>query len=69
MVLTNQFPDRLQMLRRQHKYSQRALSELCGLSKNMVNLYEQGKRVPSIEAAAQMADILGVTMDYLCKGG
>ena len=68
MSRTEQFPACLRRLRIQRRYSQRGLSELCGLSKNSVNDYERGKRSPSIEAAAQLADVLGVTMDYLCKG-
>lgn len=66
--MTEQFPERLRKLRERRRISRRVLSELCGLSRNMVTLYEQGKRVPTIETAAQMADVLGVTLDELCLG-
>jgi transcriptional regulator with XRE-family HTH domain len=32
----------------------------------MTALYESGKRRPTIENAARLADYLGVSLDYLC---
>lgn len=64
--MTEQFPERLRKLRERRRISRRVLSELCGLSKNMVALYERGERVPDIETAALLADFFGITLDDLC---
>ena len=64
--MTEQFPERLKKLRERRRISRRVLSELCGLSKNMVARYERGERLPSIEEAALLADFFGVTLDDLC---
>lgn len=60
------FPRRLRQLRERNGMDRKLLGELCGLSKNMVGRYERGERVPNINTARHMANILGVTMDYLC---
>lgn len=59
------FPQQLRQLREQRGISCRVLSELCGLSKNMIARYERGERVPSLEDAAALADFFDVTMDAL----
>ena len=63
---TEQFPERLRKLRERRGISQRVLSELCGLSRNMVARYERGECMPDIETAALLADFFGITMDNLC---
>ena len=64
--MTERFAERLKALRERRRISRSTLSELCGLSRNMVSRYELGDSQPSIEAAAQLAEYLGVSMDYLC---
>ena len=64
--MTEEFPTRLQRLRERRRISRRVLSELCGLSKNMIARYERGERLPSIKDAAALADFFGVSLDYLC---
>lgn len=59
------FSQRLQALRERRRLSRRTLAELCGLSKNMVSLYERGEREPSVEALVSLADFFGVSTDYL----
>lgn len=66
--MTEQFPERLQKLRERRRISRRVLSELCGLSKNMIARYERGERKPDIETAAILAETFGVTLDDLCLG-
>lgn len=61
-----QFPERLRRLRKRRGLSQQALAERCGLSKNMIGRYEHGKRIPNIYKAREIADVFGVTIDYLC---
>ena len=63
--MNSEFPQRLRMLRERNRVSRRVLSELCGLSKNMVARYERGERVPSLADAEALADFFGVTLDYL----
>lgn len=60
------FPERLQKLRERRGMNRKALSEVCGLSKNVVARYERGERTPDIEDAAKLADFFGVSLDYLC---
>lgn len=59
------FSQRLRTLREKRRLSRRVLAELCGLSKNMVSLYERGEREPSVEALVSLADFFEVTTDYL----
>lgn len=59
------FPKRLQKLRERRRISRRVLSELCGLSKNMIAIYERGERKPRIDDAIQLADFFEVSLDYL----
>lgn len=59
------FPQRLQALREKKRLSRRTLAELCGLSKNMISLYERGEKAPSVDALISLADYFGVSTDYL----
>lgn len=59
------FPQRLQSLRERRRLSRRTLAELCGLSKNMISLYERGEREPSVGALVSLADFFEVPTDYL----
>ncbi len=60
------FPERLRRLRERRGMNRRALSECCGISKNMVSRYERGERVPDIETATRIAEFFEVSLDYLC---
>ena len=59
------FARNLSYLRERKKISRRALSELCGLSKNMVSIYESGRAEPRLSALSALADALDVTTDKL----
>lgn len=61
-----EFSAQLQCLRERKKISRRVLSELCGLSKNVIARYERGERKPGIDEAAMLADFFEVSMDFLC---
>lgn len=65
MVQENGFPRRLQMLREKRRLSRRTLAELCGLSGNMIGMYERGEKAPSVDALVRLADYFGVSTDYL----
>lgn len=60
-----EFRHRLKRIRERREMSQRTLSELCGVSSDMVGLYERGKRKPNIETLKEMCIVLDVSADYL----
>lgn len=41
------------------------MAELCGLSGNMIGMYERGEKAPSVDALVRLADYFGVSTDYL----
>lgn len=59
------FPVRLRRLRERRRISRRTLAELCGLSKNMISLYESGEVEPTAKVLVELADRFGVSVDYL----
>lgn len=61
----NGFPRRLRELREQRHMSRRVLSQLCGLSINMIAQYERGEKTPSVDTLVQLAEVLGVSVDTL----
>lgn len=63
--MTSAFSQNLRRLRERRRISRRVLSELCGLSKNMIAQYEQGQRCPSVKNLEILADFFDVTMDEL----
>lgn len=65
MEKNENFPKRLQRLRERKGVSRRVLSELCGLSMNVISNYERGKRRPNADAICALADYFGVSADYL----
>lgn len=63
--MTSAFSQNLRRLRERRRISRRVLSELCGLSKNMISRYERGERVPTMSEAAALADFFSITLDEL----
>lgn len=61
----NIFPKRLRELRKKRKYSQVELSELCEMSENIVNYYENGRIEPKASSLIKLADVLETSVDYL----
>ena len=61
----SEFPKRLQQLRERRRISRRVLSELCGLSKNMIARYARGEQEPTIRAVMILAEYFRVSTDYL----
>lgn len=59
---------RIAALRRQRNWSQGELAGMLSISPSAVGMYEQGRREPSLETAAEMARIFGVSMEYLVTG-
>ncbi len=61
----SKFPERLKELREEMGLSKEQLAKESGISRPSISLYEAGKRVPSIDAAAALADFFKVSVDYL----
>ena len=57
--------DRLLQAMLQHDLSARALAEKCGLSNGSVSRYLNGKQLPKIEQVQSMANVLGVSLEWL----
>ncbi len=64
--MPSDFPTQLRKLRERRRMDRKALSECCGLSKNVVARYERGERTPDIIDATKIADFFEVSLDYLC---
>lgn len=63
--MDNGFSERLQTLRERRGISRRVLSERCGLSKNMVSVYESGEVEPTASVIKELAECFDVSADYL----
>ena len=59
------FPEKLKFLRTQQNLTQKAFAEKIGTSQSSINYWEKGQRIPSIEAAAKIADYFGITIESL----
>lgn len=62
------FPDRLKILRIKARLSQGELADRVGLHQSNIGRYERGQTVPSADKLKAMADVLGVSTDYLFNG-
>ena len=65
MNYRNIFSARLHDLRKQSGLSQKALSEILGVTDAAVTLLEKAKRSPSFEVLTALADYFDVSLDYL----
>ena len=52
-------------MRERRGMNRRALSELCGLSKNMIARYERGEAQPTLASLVALSDFFEVSVDYL----
>lgn len=59
------FAQRLQYMRERRGISRRVLSELCGLSKNVIARYERGEQQPTLASLVALADFFECEIDYL----
>jgi transcriptional regulator with XRE-family HTH domain len=56
---------RLTTIRKEHKISQSELAEKAGIHANVLGRYEREEATPSVDMASKIADVLGVSLDYL----
>ena len=57
--------DRLRVLRKERKVSQKELAEYLGISIRGYQFYESEDNEPNIKMLIALADFYGVTIDYL----
>lgn len=61
----NTFGDRLRALRNERNLHQSELGELLELSPSAIGSYERNLREPSYQHLVKIADLFGVSIDYL----
>lgn len=55
-------------LRARSGMTQQQLAKELYVGPSAIGMYEQGRRIPSVEMLVQMADLFGVSLDYLITG-
>lgn len=61
----NSFPELLKETRQAHGLTQELLAEKVGIAKNQIWLYETGKVEPRMSTLIGLAEVLGVSIDWL----
>ena len=64
----NGLPERLKQLRQQKDLSQQELGELTGVHYTHIGRYERAQSTPATETLKRLAEVLGVSSDYLLEG-
>lgn len=59
---------RIAQLRRERGIKQAELADLLHISASAVGMYEQGRRLPSVNIIICLCQIFGVTADFLLTG-
>ena len=55
-------------LRKKKGMSQSQLAKALGVSPSAIGMYEQGRRVPTLDIIIAMAQLFEVSLDYLLTG-
>lgn len=64
------FPQQLNETRKAKGFTAQAMADLLSVSLRTYRNYESGHSAPTLETLVRIADILGVTTDYLlCRTG
>lgn len=61
----NLFAKRLKILRLSHRLTQEQIANYLGTSRQAIANYERGKRECGIDSLILLADLFGVSVDYL----
>ena len=59
------FADKLSILYTQNKYTQEDFAECIGVSRSTLQEYLEGRSLPKLNIARNIAKTLGVSLDYL----
>lgn len=65
VIINKTIGDRLKILRKEKKLSQREVSELCFVSRSTYSQYETGVINPPLSVQIALANYYGVSLDYL----
>lgn len=65
MPAESEFPRRLRRLRERRRMDRKALGECCGMSKNIIGMYERGEKEPSASSLKKLSKFFNMTMDDL----
>ena len=57
--------DKIRNLRETNKYTQSELAKKLGITRSSVNAWEMGISVPSTQYIVELANLFGVSTDYL----
>ncbi len=61
------FSKNLQKLMKRHGYTQLSMAHAIGISQGAISMYVRGKSVPGAHELQLMADLFGVSMDFLWR--
>jgi transcriptional regulator with XRE-family HTH domain len=64
-----QIAEQIKKLRTDRRLTQSELAKKLKVSRSAVNAWEQGTNNPALSYVAEIADIFGVSLDYLVGGG
>jgi transcriptional regulator with XRE-family HTH domain len=67
MDMERKFCDKMIQLRRERGMSQEQLADLLEVSRQAVSKWEGDQSMPSIDKIVQLADLFGVSVDYLIR--
>ena len=59
------FPERFRYLRQSKNLAQSQLANLIGVDRSTISSYESNIRQPSLDTLSRIADVFGVSTDYL----
>ena len=60
-----EFGERLKVLRKEKRLTQKQLAAMIGVQHSVISFYEVGDRIPSVEVVIKLSSALHVTTDYL----
>ena len=63
--MINLLEERLKELRKKNHYSQREISEKLGIAQTTYAGYEAGRHEPNIKMLKAIAELYGISVDYL----
>lgn len=61
-------PTQIMILRKKAGMSQLQLAKKLNISPSAIGMYEQGRRMPAVDILIKMANLFGVSLDYLITG-
>ena len=59
------FPSKLKHAREQWSFTQKYVEAELGIKQSVLSNYEAGRREPDIETLGKLADLYGVSLDWL----